>query len=512
MKQFTYDDKATWDLICSGLTDGCFQIESNLLKSWLKRIKPRSLYELAATISIIRPGPVSQAGTFADVKNGIIEPIPLGHKEIDSILSATWNVLIYQETLMNIAHKVAYPEVEEIERQILVENLRKKISKKVQSEVLKLGKDFRDGCVKNGVPQDIAERLFQIIQDAGRYAFCYAHGMIYSHVAYKTAWQKANYPLQTLAVHLTYSEFKNSIKKHYSEELSGEYRTIHDLVRCAQKRDIVVLPPNINCKNTHFAIEGNAVRYGLKHIKSLFAKDMDVIKKFDKIDSFSKFIIACNTDIYGKYLNKKTINSLILSGAFSDLKIGRRILSNIQKLLESLTERELKVITENIDKIDTPQSLIDFMPEVIKIANKGRREKLESLTKLCDILEWDHPAFIEESERQLLGIPLTASSADLKDNTRYDKCSDCYEELPERTIKEVMVVIQNVRLTTIKNGKNAGKTMAKISVYDSSGNLEIPVFSELYEACSDILIAKNIISLNLLKGKQGWIANGIHRA
>ncbi len=515
MIEINYNCPETWDLFCKGYTKSIFQCESKLVQSWLQQIQPRNIWELSAVIAAVRPGCLAGGYTkkLSDCKNGKTNIESLGNADIDNVLSTTWGVLLYQENLLALANRIAWKDLPEIDREIKADNLRKAVGKKDQAKILAIGTEFKDGCVKNGVDKELAETLFSIIQDCGRYLFNLSHSIDYAHVAYETAYRKVHYPLQSLATNLTYAEFKNARKKLPGEELSGQYQEINEIIRESQKLGVNILPPNINSKNKNFAIDGESIRYGLGHIKGFVSRDLDILAKIDKISNFAQFIVLCNTDIHGHFLNKKTIRSLILSGAFSDLQISRKTLLNSQELIENLTEREINHIIDNIDEIQTPSDLKKFVSlSVAGIANKKRKDVITSWATLYNENEFDHPSFIEEHERQLLGIPLTASSADMKDNTRYDKCADCYDEVPEKTIKEVLVVIQSVKLTTIKNGKNAGKTMAKLSVYDSSGSLEIPIFSELYEACSNILIQKNIVGINLIKGTKGWLANGIHQA
>ena len=188
MEKYTFDplsidfnDEKTWDLICSGKTKGVFQLESNLGKSWAKRVKPRNIEELAALISIIRPGTLkaiqdgkSMTQRFVDRKN-LTEKIEYLHESLEPILKNTQGVLVYQEQSMQIAQQLAGFNLQE------ADNLRKAIGKKKADLMAEIKKDFLAGTKRQGiVDQETAEEIFSWIEKSSRYAFNKSHAVSYA--------------------------------------------------------------------------------------------------------------------------------------------------------------------------------------------------------------------------------------------------------------------------------------------------------------------------------------------
>jgi len=510
---FSYDCPKTWNLIKSGQTKGGFQCESHLVANYLRKVAPSNIWELSAVIALVRPGALKSgfAEDYIDYKNNGKEHVSFGHPIIDSVFESTHHVLVYQETLMNLGTRLAYSDLPPLECKVKVDELRKGVGKKDQAKLLLIGKEFMAGCIKNGVEPSIAEKLFEIIKNCGRYLFNLSHSIQYAHLAYETLWLKANFPLQFVASYLTYAQFKQGQRKP-GEEIVGKFKEIRDFVIESQKVGLEILPPNFNKRNENFAIEGEAIRYGLAHIKGFGTKTFDEVKDFPIIDNWKKFFIMASSDLYGANINSRVIKSLISSGSLQETGESRMTLKNMFKIVDKLTEKEISYCLEHLEEC---QDVKDFPVLLNKCSLEGctkrRSETVRSLAALFEIVP-DHPAAIELEESALLGIHLTASSVDHKVSDADSRCEDCRTDHQEGAIRHVNVVIAKIISTTTKKGKNPGQKMARINVHDGTGSLDnIPVFPDLYLECEHILMEHNTVKIVLQFKNNSWIAMSLEQ-
>jgi DNA polymerase III subunit alpha len=328
-----YDDPAVWDLICSGRTFGCFQMESYLVQDNLRKIQPRNLWELSAVIALIRPGALDSgmAAQYIENKNNPLAMKLFNNAIIDKIFASTYGVLAYQEQLMTLGTDLAWSHLPENERLLKADDLRKAVGKKDQNKILAIGKDFVEGCVANSVNQELANQLFEIIKSCGRYLFNLSHSMAYAHRAYQMAWLKYYYPLQFYTCSLNLSH----------EKLEPEIE-VNNLVQDAKSRGITILPPNINSRNEDFRIEsGDKIRFGLGYIKFVGNSLKNVVWSAEPIKCWKQWLQWVITE---SGLRSPAVINLIDAGAFSDLGIGRNILRFTFEFVKELKEKELAAL------------------------------------------------------------------------------------------------------------------------------------------------------------------------
>lgn len=500
-----FHDSKTWDLIQSGKSKGLFQCESPLVQHWLKEIAPFNVWEVSDVIAGVRPGSLKSGAMndYLDIKNGEKEIESLGDARIDKVLSTTKGVLLYQEQLMLLGKNVAWPHLEENEKLVKVDNLRKAVGKKNQKKILEIGQEFVAGCIHNGIHPDVANRLFEIIKNSGRYLFNASHSMSYAHWSYQTALLKANYPLQFFCVYL-----------EYADEKLDKWQEIHDLVQDAKLHNIKVLTPNINSKNPDFMItECNNIRYGISHIKFVNKNFIEIISQLPEITNWKQVIILCCTKTYGINVNIKTSEALIKTGCFVDTGISRKDLLELIQLTNQLTDKEKDWVMERIHNCDTIVEYTDLLNKCVEtVCNKRRRPTLESHIKMAEFGVQDPIGWIETSEKFYLGTFLTGTASDFMQSGTTDTIMDCIKEVRSFSRKEVGCIIKDVRITVTKKGDNPGQEMAIIDLYDSSGELnKVPVFPETYKTCSDLLLVDNLVIVSLLKGKKGWIIERIEQ-
>ena len=497
-----YHDTKTWELIQSGFAGGVFQCESKLVQNWLKKIKPKNIWELSIVIAIVRPGPLMSGYAERLVENKNSGRIQSFNNEIvDSVLSSTFGIPCFQEQLMFLGSKLAWPHLPAKERDLKVDNLRKAVGKKNQAKILEIGALFVEGCVANQVPKELADKLFELIKNSGRYAFNLSHSIAYAHVAYKTAWLKTNFPKEFFTTYFDYAE-ESQYKWDDIKELSNECKIF----------GIDFLSPNINSKNANFAIEGNAIRYGLSHMKyGPSMKLMETIVDLPRIDSWQKFIIFTMTDRFGDKPRSNTVESLIWTGAFHDTGLSRSTLYGLYDLFSFFTDKELEQILQKLNDTVKIEDLKGFLHSSITKINIRRKSKVDSKIEFFKIVK-DHPSTIADKEQEILGTIISASSVDGKMHDAYHTCVECFGDIPENTKKRIAVVINEVIPTITKKGQNPGQKMARITVSDSSGSLEnLPVFPNLFQQIDSLLIPRNTVTLDLNMGKNGWIIQNVQQ-
>lgn len=495
-----YDDQKTWDLICSGKTNGVFQCESYLVQGWLKKIKPRNTWELAAVVSLVRPGPLKSgyADLYASYKNKEKEIESFGDVRIDNILNSTYNLVVYQEALIQLGKRLAWQHLTEKEKLILADDLRKAVGKKNQQKILEIGHKFVEGCLHNNVTKELADKLFEVIKNCGRYAFNLSHAWKYAVVGYETAYLKAHHPLEFYATYLS-----------YAEERLDQREEISRLTEEGKIFGIKFVGPNFNSKNLEFQIENNdTIRYGLRHIKYYQNTLSEKLNDIPVIDDWKKLLILLFSDTYGVKIRSNTAKALISCGAFSDVGIGRKALLSLYDFLSELTDKELNQVIERLHDCEDLDKLSELVLSIK--TNKKRVEIIRSRLTFIKLDDYDNPSWVEEIEKRLLGIALSATALDNKNTDSYDKISDCTGNFADFTKRRVAVIIDEINLTVTKKGANPGQKMAKIFTHDESGRLDhLPVFPDLFAEKSDVLLQNNTVLLDIYYKNNGWIIKNI---
>lgn len=493
-----FADPLVWGLFSRGETVGVFQCESRLVRHWLKQIRPRNLWELSAVIALVRPGPLDSgfAEQYVRYKHKEVEFTSFGHPIIDEIFDITEHCMIYQEQLMSLGARLAWPHLPENEKLLKVDALRKSVGKKDQKKVLEIGKDFVDGCLLNKISKELAEKLFDIIKGCGRYLFNLAHSMSYAYVAYFTAYDKVYHPKEFFATYLTYAKFKPTKK----------WEHLAELIQDARRSKITILPPNVNAKNPHFCIEGDSIRYGLSHIKFVGNTAVELLRTMPQLTDWRRLMIVIFTKEYGIKLKKNIAESLISTGAFSDTGVSRRTLLAIQELLGSLSGKERTWVLEHLPDIETPDELLNLVRTCAdNVAMKNRKSVVRDLISLTDLNQKDASEWIWTTEHYLTGTALTVRPVDTVADA--SPCLDCLGSSDEGTAKKVAGVLMKIEHS--KTWK--GDPMVKIDVSDGTAILtSLPIFSDTLNRCLDSLTLKARVIVHLKMGKKGWIVDNLY--
>jgi DNA polymerase-3 subunit alpha len=500
-----FDDSEVWDLICDGNTKGVFQLESNLGKHWAKQIQPRNIKELAALLSLIRPGTLlardangkSMTQVYADRKARKSDsPVEYLHESLEEILKETYGVLVYQEQSMMIAQKLAGFDLKDADA------LRKAIGKKKADLMEKVKKSFLEGAASQEiVTKEVAEEIFGWIEKSNRYAFNKSHAVSYAINAYWSAYCK------THRLKKFYEKYLNHSEKKPKPDVEKK-----QLIMDAKRAGIEVLPPRLQHLHEDFfrhPLEDTIV-FGLRHVKNVGKESEKIIKYIEKHDVQDYNWMDCLIHmIHGLRLNKRAAIALISVGAFN----GKNNRENRQKMLyefdswKQLSAREQQSIVDNYTGED-PSMYCDTLAEAIECMTKTLKVNSRRYETVIDIKKsLENPFYdvadssesIATSENKFLSCSLTCGKTDgLDTNISINMCN----EVLNRTIikkANIAVEITNIKIVKTKKGKNPGQTMAFLTVEDSSGSLDsVTIFPDSYQKYKDLLVEENTV---LIRGE-----------
>ena len=454
-----YNDKKVLDYIGTGRTEGVFQLESAGMKNFMKELKPQSLEDVIAGISLYRPGPMDFIPKYIKGKNER-DSITYECKELEPILEPTYGCIVYQEQVMQIVQELAGYTMGQ------ADNIRRAMSKKKQYVIDAERQNFVygneeqgiKGCIANGISERAANKIYDSMVDFAKYAFNKSHAAAYAVISVQTAWLKFYYPVEFMAALMT-SVIDNSAK-------AAEY-----LLHC-KELGISVLPPDINVGQGEFTAEGNAVRYGLYAIKSLGRPVIDSIigerKKGGSYRTLQDFIERT----VQRDINKRAIENLIKAGACDGLDGNRHQMSIVYTSIVDDVVRRKKTGLEG------QMSLFDFV---------GEEDKKDYEVHYPNVEEFPKEVLLG-FEKEVLGIylsghPLEDYLGKMKKNVTAN-AADFVREEESGTIRVTdnmhVVVGGMIAAKTVKYTRN-NQAMAFLTVEDLTGSVEIIVFPKDYE-------------------------------
>ena len=459
-----YNDKQVLESIGTGRTDGVFQVESSGMKSFMKELKPGSLEDIIAGISLYRPGPMDFIPRYLKGKNNP-ETITYECPQLEHILSPTYGCIVYQEQVMQIVRDLAGYTLgrSDLVRRAMAKKKAAVMEKERQNFVYGNPEEGVTGCVANGIDEKIANHIYDEMIDFAKYAFNKSHAAAYAVVSYQTAYLKYYYPAEFMAALMT-SVMDNLTKL-------SEY-----IVTCRQM-GIAILPPDINSGESGFSVDGEGIRYGLSAIKSIGKSVVEMIVKErednGKFRSLEDFVERMSS----KEVNKRTMENFIRSGALDCLPGNRRQKVLIAPEIIDNKNREKK------NSMAGQMSLFDFADESEKTDFQITFPDVEEFTKE-DILA---------GEKETLGIyisghPLEAYVNAMKNNTNASAVDFMVDEetnLAALSDGQRVTIGGMVTDKTVKTTKT-GKMMAFLTIEDLTGSVEVLVFPKNYEAQREV--------------------------
>ncbi|HEY3096714.1 MAG TPA: DNA polymerase III subunit alpha [Acidimicrobiia bacterium] len=304
------DDPNTFEMLRRGDSIGVFQLEGGPMRALMRSLAPTTFEDVCALVALYRPGPMAanMHTDYADRKNGR-KQVTYYHDDLREILEPTFGLMIYQESLMRVAQRLAGYSLEE------ADNLRKATGKKIRSLIAKERSKFVDGCDAQGYGREFGEKMFDIIEPFADYSFNKSHSVGYGLVAYQTAYLKANYPVEYLAALLT------SVK-------TNKDQTAVYLNECRQL-GIPVLVPDVNESESDFAVRDGSIRFGLSAVRNVGEGLVEhIVAARDTGGAYRDFFDYCER-VDPQALNKRTIESLIKAGAYDSLGHPRQGLLHV---------------------------------------------------------------------------------------------------------------------------------------------------------------------------------------
>jgi len=477
----------TWDLISTGNTKGCFQLESRLGQTMSKKLKPENIEQLSGLISILRPGCLeafregkSVSNHYIDKKNGL-ESVDYFHPSLEKCLGSTYGEMIYQEQAMSIARDLAGFNLQEADA------LRKAIGKKKPEEMAKIKQKFLEGTDKlKIVTREEAESIFSWIEKSQRYSFNKSHGISYAMNAYLSAYTKAHFPKIFFASYLRYAKDKIDPQQE-----------IKELVRNATEMDILVHIPDLRNLNELFILKNKAIYFGLTDIKgvgkSVYSKILDICKTID-LNNLSWSQTLCSVLLN---INSTASKALISCGALDYFKKTRTEMLFEYEICSSLSKKELEHFT-NLSNTYSNKSVKDVLSLMLsEKINKNRKAIIQNSIlsierppySLLDKIEW-----LSDSESSLLGVAITCSRLDSYDISMSN--TNCKEFKSSSLSSNIIMAaeISNVSITKTKTGKNPGQEMAFLTLEDQFGMLDSVIFfPEQFTKYKDHLFNGNIL-------------------
>ncbi len=462
LEEIPLDDEKTFQLLSQGETTGIFQLESSGMRSVLRELQPNKFEDIIAVVALYRPGPMDQIPTFIQSKHGK-KKIKYLHPVLEPILNETYGVIVYQEQIMEIAAKMAGFTLGQADL------LRRAIGKKKKEILDEQQELFINGCQKNGYSKKIAKEIYNLILKFASYGFNKSHAAAYALIAYQTAYLKANYPVEFMAALMTgYYSSSDKVALYIAD---------------CRRQGIEVLPPDINESETNFTVvSADRIRFGLAAVKNVGLGAIDSILKARREKPFlSLRDFAARVDL--RLCNRKVIESLIKCGAFDSLG-GRRAqyLACLDEVLaqgqSAQRERENGQISmfSLMDQESRDDLLQDRLPPIPDFTDK---ERLALEKEMLGLYISGHP--LEQYRKLMERMPHLVRCAELK-------------EAGDNRIITVGGIVTAVRSLYTKKGK----PMAFVQLEDLTGNVEVIVFSDLYEKQAELFQEDSLV---LIKGR-----------
>ncbi len=478
-------DPKVYKLWQEGNLSGIFQFESQGMTNFMKELKPDCLEDLIAGVSLYRPGPMDQIPRYVKGKQNP------GHNEythpsLEPILNVTYGCMVYQEQVMQIVRDLAGYSLgrADLVRRAMGKKKLDVMAKErevfIHGQVEEDGTVSVRGCVRNGIDEQSANKIFDEMAEFAKYAFNKSHAACYAVVAYRTAYLKTYYPAEFMAA--TLNSFLGNLDK------------IPEYIDECKRLNIEILKPEINKSNTKFTVENDKIRFGLGSIKNVGIAPVEaIVEERNTNGNFKDFIDFCER-IIEKGVNKKCIESLIKAGVFQEFEQTRAtLLASFEQITENIQNSKKKGLDGQVSMFDigTP----DLQEQVKKYEFEYHEEvsdkELLSMEKeMLGIYISGHPL---EKYREQIQKQTTINTIDLREITEMNSQLENNSVEKPKFIDGQKIYYAGI-ITSIKRKytKN-NKIMAFVTIEDLYGSAEILVFENTYFNSKEALIEENIV-------------------
>lgn len=453
-----YDDKAVLDSIGTGRTDGIFQLESAGMKSFMKELKPQSLEDIIAGISLYRPGPMDFIPQYIKGKNDV-NAITYDCPQLKPILEPTYGCIVYQEQVMQIVRNLAGYTLgrSDLVRRAMSKKKASVMEKERQNFVYGNPEEGVPGCIANGIPENVANKIYDDMIDFAKYAFNKSHAAAYAVVSYQTAYLKYYYPVEFMAALMTsVIEMPNKVSEY---------------IQVCRQMNIRILPPDVNRGIYGFSVDNGAIRYGLSAIKSVGRPVIEALveERENRGPYLSlKDFIQRLTGV----VNKRAIENFIKAGAVDCLEGNRRQKMTVYaQIVDSIAQDKKNTVAGQM-------SLFDFAEEDVK---------KDFEIRMPDVGEYDKDTLLSY-EKEVLGIYLSGHPLEryssMMEKMISAKTTDFQADeeggIPGIPDGQKVIVGGMIADKTIKYTKT-NKVMAFFTLEDLVGTVEVVVFPRDYE-------------------------------
>lgn len=471
MEHVDLEDEKTYAMISAGETDGVFQLESGGMKQFMKELRPSSLEDIIAGISLYRPGPMDSIPLYVANKNNASK-VRYKHPMLEHILDVTYGCIVYQEQVMQIVREMGGYSLgrADLVRRAMSKKKADVMAKERQNFIYGTEEDGQivDGAVRRGVDEKTAASIFDEMMDFASYAFNKSHAAAYAVVAYQTAWLKCHYPVEFFAALLTsFIEHTPKVTKY---------------IAVAKNHGITVLPPDINMSGRQFSVDRGRIRFGLAAVKNVGGAVVDeIVAEREANGLFTGFRDFCQR-MAGRKINKRVVENLIRSGAFDSMGLKRAVLINVyEKVLDDAISQQKSVMPGQLDMfsalLDQPSPTEDRFPDCEEFEERD----ILAMEKECiGMYISGHPL---DRFRDLVEGFSTASIQEIQEN----------EESRFNIGSKVKVggIITHIRNQITKKGD----IMRYAELEDLTGSIEVLVFPSLVRKFDSLLQTDQMVAV-----------------
>ncbi len=455
MDEIPLDDKPTFQMLGEGAATGVFQLESTGMRSTLRAMKPDTLEDIIALVSLYRPGPMENIPTYIERKQGLQEPDYL-HPLLEGVLKETYGVIIYQEQVMQIAQILSGYSLGEADL------LRRAMGKKKKEEMDLQRVRFVDGAKEKNVDPAKASSIFDLVQKFAGYGFNKSHAAAYAYIAYQTAWLKANYPAELLAASM-------SLDRANTDKLAI-------FLKEARRTEVEVRPPHINHSEADFSVKDGAIVYALSAVKNVGEGAMAHIAAERAKNGPFKDLIDFAERVDLKLVGKRSLENLARAGALDDLCASRaQAFASAELLIRTSAahHEEQKSDQGGLFALDDAPALAK--PRLPTAEDWTPQVRLDEERAAVGFYFSGHPLDDYEKELKRLNV-VTYADAQIRAKSG-------------RAALQMAGVIRTVRMRRSKSGK----PFAWVELSDQSGEFEITVFSETLNASRDLMESGSLV-------------------
>ena len=476
-------DPKVYKLWAEGRTSGIFQFESQGMINFMKELKPDSLEDIIAGVSLYRPGPMDQIPRY--IKNKLNpEHAEYTHPALEPILNVTYGCMVYQEQVMQIVRDLAGYSLgrADLVRRAMGKKKLDVMAKEreyfIHGQTDENGNIIIPGCVRNGIDEASANKIFDEMAEFAKYAFNKSHAAAYAVVSYRTAYLKAYYPQEFMAA--TLNSFLGNLDK------------VPEYIEECRRLGIEILKPDINESYTKFAVYDQKIRFGMGSVKNVGIAAVDsIVAERKKNGPYKSFVDFCER-ISSEAVNKKCIESLIKSGAFDRFEQTRStLLASFEQIIDTIQDTSRKTYAGQVSMFDlgtekNDENLNELKYNFTILKEFSEKELLSMEKEMLGLYISGHPL---ESLRNEISAQSTINTLKMREiMENIDNPEITLEYRDGQTVKYIGIISSVKKKYTKSN-----KLMAFITIEDLYGSAEIIAFENAYQSASNILVNENVV-------------------